>query len=630
MAGRLPARGRDSSTKACHNCRRRRLRCDRSQPTCNKCAIGGQECLGYEKLFVWTQWVGGSGNGGTNGSANARGNPPKKTPILPSARGTACPETATTPAITSATASNAAVLYRPEQKSLDSDLLPHSFRQIVFENSPFSSPSSTASLDARSPEQSDIATAITTTTVSTVPLVQQSETSPSALYEYAPYNHIAKTEDIGHGIFPTPYTASPGRSLDPLFQDQSPSAKRYLHYFQRVTKDIVAHDAHDVNPFRDIIPIAMEHPVLMSLLIATSAMHISNMYQPPLTGLPLHSSLGEYFATLRSNHPEARRAFMDGLAAKQRAIMHMRSVVANSDNNNRELAIMAAYFFVNIELIDFGTGGWRSHLQGGSKLLASLARSGNTENRWYISKQISDNVVANFVIYHILGSTLMSTARCVNVGSHIMELLPVLSRTQSDSYLCCPPFMLEIIPAASELANNMHSREESETIAEATRLIDKAQNYDLRQWVASLSNVAMFNDAASRERVAASHRAAICLYVIRAVPMVRDAITVRAEDLVAEIFANMAEVGKDDVHFKGAVWALFMAGAESRDEERRRWILNRLMDIWSIVPWGYILTAIDMLHKTWRFHDDELVSQTGQELNWLHAMWSEDLECFVV
>ncbi|KKF93401.1 Acriflavine sensitivity control protein acr-2 [Ceratocystis platani] len=176
----------------------------------------------------------------------------------------------------------------------------------------------------------------------------------------------------------------------------------------------------------------------------------------------------------------------------------------------------------------------------------------------------------------------------------------------------------------------MHSREESETIAEATRLIDKAQNYDLRQWVASLSNVAMFNDAASRERVAASHRAAICLYVIRAVPMVRDAITVRAEDLVAEIFANMAEVGKDDVHFKGAVWALFMAGAESRDEERRRWILNRLMDIWSIVPWGYILTAIDMLHKTWRFHDDELVSQTGQELNWLHAMWSEDLECFVV
>jgi hypothetical protein len=41
-------------TKPCHNCRRQRLRCDRSYPHCHKCLAAGKECLGYGKLFRWT------------------------------------------------------------------------------------------------------------------------------------------------------------------------------------------------------------------------------------------------------------------------------------------------------------------------------------------------------------------------------------------------------------------------------------------------------------------------------------------------------------------------------------------------------------------------------------------------
>ncbi|KIL95995.1 hypothetical protein FAVG1_00734 [Fusarium avenaceum] len=40
--------------KACHSCRRARLRCDRSIPHCSKCASRGVECLGYGRLFLWT------------------------------------------------------------------------------------------------------------------------------------------------------------------------------------------------------------------------------------------------------------------------------------------------------------------------------------------------------------------------------------------------------------------------------------------------------------------------------------------------------------------------------------------------------------------------------------------------
>lgn len=40
-------------TKPCHNCRRRRLKCDKSVPVCQKCLSSGTECLGYGKLYLW-------------------------------------------------------------------------------------------------------------------------------------------------------------------------------------------------------------------------------------------------------------------------------------------------------------------------------------------------------------------------------------------------------------------------------------------------------------------------------------------------------------------------------------------------------------------------------------------------
>ncbi|KAK4236346.1 fungal-specific transcription factor domain-containing protein [Achaetomium macrosporum] len=42
-----------ASSRACYNCRRRRLRCDRSRPTCRKCWSTGVECLGYGTVLRW-------------------------------------------------------------------------------------------------------------------------------------------------------------------------------------------------------------------------------------------------------------------------------------------------------------------------------------------------------------------------------------------------------------------------------------------------------------------------------------------------------------------------------------------------------------------------------------------------
>ncbi|KAK6710130.1 hypothetical protein SNK05_004606 [Fusarium graminearum] len=47
--------------KPCHNCRRRRLRCDRLLPHCAKCEAKGVDCLGYSQIFQWTGAVASRG-----------------------------------------------------------------------------------------------------------------------------------------------------------------------------------------------------------------------------------------------------------------------------------------------------------------------------------------------------------------------------------------------------------------------------------------------------------------------------------------------------------------------------------------------------------------------------------------
>jgi hypothetical protein len=72
-------------TKPCHNCRRQRLRCDRSYPQCNKCLTAGKECLGYGQFFRWTGAVASRGKlAGQTSSASVSNVPkPKKQPRQP-------------------------------------------------------------------------------------------------------------------------------------------------------------------------------------------------------------------------------------------------------------------------------------------------------------------------------------------------------------------------------------------------------------------------------------------------------------------------------------------------------------------------------------------------------------------
>jgi hypothetical protein len=160
---------------------------------------------------------------------------------------------------------------------------------------------------------------------------------------------------------------------------------------------MVAHDSPGDNPFHEVVPIALEHPFLLHILIATSAIHWSNISHPETTSLLLTAAdPGQQLQFLRANGQGCRQAFLDALSEKQRAIGQMRAVIENLDSVGGELALIAVLFFVNFELLDLGkTGWWKAHLLGASRLISLLQGSSRRHAR-SASTRLLDYVLSDF------------------------------------------------------------------------------------------------------------------------------------------------------------------------------------------------------------------------------------------
>ncbi|KAF7552792.1 hypothetical protein G7Z17_g4068 [Cylindrodendrum hubeiense] len=203
--------------KPCHNCRRRRLRCDRSVPQCSKCAARGIECLGYGQLFLWTGAVASRGKlAGQKSSAAlypAPGPPPRR-------RRRQASGSVATPS--EADDSETVADFGADVVSChgDDDFVVSSDTQLVC------------------------------------------PTSPSHLeYEYE--------------------ASTPWMLMDPIFQDMKYSQRQYLAYFSsRLCRDFVAYDIPEHNPFRNLLPLTQAHPLLRQVIIAASAAHMYNRARP--------------------------------------------------------------------------------------------------------------------------------------------------------------------------------------------------------------------------------------------------------------------------------------------------------------------------------------------------------------
>ena len=229
--------------------------------------------------------------------------------------------------------------------------------------------------------------------------------------------------------------------------------------------------------------------------------------------------------------------------------------------------------------------------------------------------------------YHILGSTLATGAIACRIARFAFALLPVIKRVEANSYLSCPPEILQIILHASQLSYETPCNEWSSSEAEqALKLIDEALAFDIPAWAEGLRKMPNVSDIESRIHIASAHRSAVCLYILQALPLIRAVRPVDTMFLVGDILGHLGQIDERDPYFKATSWPMFIAGAETRDGEKRAWTMSRMFAIWETCPWGYIFTAMEMLKATWKMQD----SGSGSGENWLRDLKEMGFDCLIV
>ncbi|KAI6859841.1 hypothetical protein KC338_g7167 [Hortaea werneckii] len=207
----------------------------------------------------------------------------------------------------------------------------------------------------------------------------------------------------------------PSSSFDP-YPSLDAVSKKYLHYCKPlvsfrssntetrtlmlsaravatdVCRDLVLHDTAESNQFRQLIPMALDHPVLLQTIIAGSAMrmaHTSHRHRRGATGSDLALCANKYYG--------------DALTAKQQAYKLLRVATDPTYKTDSDIILAAIVLLIEAELIDVGRNNWKHHIQGATDIIEKLCSPDFSHVGTMSSLQKC--LMSNCLIFEIIGST---------------------------------------------------------------------------------------------------------------------------------------------------------------------------------------------------------------------------------
>ncbi|KAK6713683.1 hypothetical protein SNK04_004648 [Fusarium graminearum] len=341
------------------------------------------------------------------------------------------------------------------------------------------------------------------------------------------------------------------------------------------------------NPFRNLLKFTQAHPLLRQVIIAASATHMYNRSRPWLSSDSLDRGLGP------------RNLLMDALEAKHQVLRMLPSALQSIESTGGDIVLAAILFLINVELIESGKHNWKAHFDGAEKVMKLLGPVSD------VDESLRDYIVSDYFIYYILNSTFRPTASDSHSYFESCEAIQVLGKA-TNSYYCCPPELLEIMLIAARLSNTKPDEVVSADMVTAAgaALLARARNFDVFPWAQgiNLSNIPSTEQdpVLSRFRAATSHRLAICLYILHAIPSVR---AWAGEDLADTIFTELHQmlcmIPDDDINLKATTWVTFVFGACARTPEMKDWVTVQIKKLMIESPWGFLYAARDALQMLW-------------------------------
>ncbi|KAI1359160.1 fungal-specific transcription factor domain-containing protein [Xylaria arbuscula] len=608
-----------TSRQPCHNCRRRRLRCDRSVPGCHKCSKTGQTCLGYGKLYRWAE-----------------------------------PEA---PANKRYQSQNAAVARLRKSEVVCPD-------------------------------------------------TQTDRKSCSDITLNQPHDHTWQTLKMA--------------LADPLLQDLTSSSRHYLSYFaSRFCQDLVVYDS-GTNPFRELIPMSQAYSYLHHIIIGVSAVHYYNAVRyatserSPVAQTALIDALHarqiairELIALIEERRAGNRRgetqADQDALLATVLFFVNFTLIDSGRDGWKDHLTAAGRLLSIHGPSTPFSLLGedeyqLQSNNPSPSTLdLASLSVAITPHKPLEVACEpltacdyVTSDTVAYFIWNHAIQS-LVSASPSVSSSpsvpsSHTLDyaaqpltwdvskVMRILSRTEANSYHSCPAHLMGIVLRVARITQYLKT---SGSISPVTaqmdaylQLLKEAESFDVQAWATGVSthisgilgNMSE-HELRARCHIAATYRAAVCLYILLVAPglpaEIRRRMRLRigepssfpslptTDDLAATIFHHLSFIHKTTPLFKYTLWPVFLTGVDAVSDAHRLWVVERMCAMQELCPWGFLTSAMETLAEIWKLRDSAIkygvddetrLSHDAAEVDevvedgsdWLARLRGLEIDCLIV
>ncbi|RTE74716.1 hypothetical protein BHE90_010856 [Fusarium euwallaceae] len=433
-------------------------------------------------------------------------------------------------------------------------------------------------------------------------------------------------ESIGHfqslSSTPTYELLSPVGLGDPSFQHVDSMARYYLDYFaHRLCQDLVAVDLPDRNPFRHLVPMGVQHPILHQAMIAAASAHMSNLLKAPLTGEPASIS---NLAHLNDSAEASHRALMHSFQARQRSLRLLHMAIENLDSCERIIILTTILLLINIELIESGRQSWMPHLEGAIQLFLHTIPAERDEGA------LEKFVISDLIIYSAFAQSLVEDPLSGLLARLAQRKSPLLENASMNSYMCCPAEILQLLATAARLSNETaHDESAGDAMKAGLDLFETALSFDIASWAANTSNVPIERQALNiqcRQHAGTAHQLSVCLYILCAIPHIHTMIPCGLrEHIKRDLVFHLSSIPDDDPNFHSTLWPVFVAGAEAVTLDERAWILDRFRRIGLVFPWGSLNTAVDTLQLIWRTKDG-----TGLFVNWLDIVKGAKMNLLLV
>ncbi|KAJ5126871.1 hypothetical protein N7448_007650 [Penicillium atrosanguineum] len=366
---------------------------------------------------------------------------------------------------------------------------------------------------------------------------------------------------------------------------------------ERICKLFIVYDS-DKNPFRSLIPLGMNDPVLMKALLAMAARH--------------HANTGQSFNQLDNpTSPSLINANRDALLFKHQAMEALSHSLRDKNLSDQDSTVASIFLLIFLDLLESGSDGWNFHLEGAKNLIASTYK--HSEDQAVINhgpgetvREIRDFIMKQIYLIETLGAAFLRPKLLSQVPS-FDQRESQLQETIEKSFLGCSEYILMAIQQLSMERDSIAGSRPLDAdaveihVQNTTALLKLIRNFDSYAWASKVqqSRTSSPQEIANLCTLSEAYRLGALLYGTRILDFVTGEFT-EQDDKVAELLGMADSLKNDEAMFKCVLWPIFVAGLESQWQAQRDFLVGCMERFWDITRCLNAVNATNILQEYWQ------------------------------